>query len=131
IGESAAHVALFCLDRNLSPQTLLESEHRRRRLQRRLVRAGIPLHWYVDVPLDHTAFEAVQTLGAWGLLPGDDDSLEFAPARRAGPEELRLLSQAPHWARDKMERLFEYWLPQWSSHNRETLAREVYSALSI
>lgn len=131
IGEAAAQVALFCLDRRLTPQTLCDDGHRVRRLQRRLVRSGIPLYWFTDVPLTHTAFEAAQALGAWSVWPGDPQSLKFGPSELAAAPELRAFTHGPKWARERLQRLFELCLPRWSSLDRETLAHTAYEVLSI
>lgn len=131
IGEAAAQVALFCMDRRLTPQTLCGDAHRLRRLQRRLVRAGIPLYWLPDVPLGHPAFEAVQVLAAWGVWPGDPQKLEFGPDDLCGPRELTMFTGAPKWARPGLQRLFELCLPRWTALDRETLARTAYEVLNI
>ncbi len=131
IGESAAMLALFCLDRNLSPQTVVSDPHRLRRLQRRLVRAGVPLHWYPDVPCGHPAYEAAQVLAAWGIWTGDPDRLEFDPEARAGAAELRALTGAPSWAQQGLARLLPQSLPRWSQVSRQWLVRAVYEVLNL
>jgi hypothetical protein len=131
IGESAAWVAVFCLDRRLTPQTLAGDAHRLRRLQRRLVRSGIPLHWYVDVPLGDPAFEAAQVVAAWGVWTGDPHHLRLEPAEMAGSAELNVLMGAPRWARERLERLFSLCLPRWTSLDRQTLLRAAYEVLNL
>jgi hypothetical protein len=130
IGESAAHLALFCMDRNLVPSAVTE-DGRLRRFQRGLVRAGIPLHWYPDVPQNHPAFAATQLLAAWGVWTGDADRLEFRPSEKIGAAELRVLTRCDVWARGAMERLVPELLPRWNRLNRETLAGAAYDVLSL
>lgn len=131
IGESAALTAVFCLDRGLTPAAVLGDARRLRRLQRRLLTAGVPLHWFVDVPLDHPAFEAVQALGAWGLGTGTPEHLELRPDEPAGAPELRALLQAPAWARERLEPLLLHALPGWSGLSRAACAGAVYEALRV
>jgi FAD-dependent oxidoreductase family protein len=131
IGESAAHVALFCLDRSLSPQAVHADGHRRRRLQRRLVRAGIPLHWYVDVSFDHRSFEAAQVMAGWGVLTGDAQSLELKPDAPVGASELNALCGAPAWARERIERLLTSSLARWPLLDRHSLVHAAYEFLSV
>ncbi len=131
IGEAAALLAVFCLDRSLSPQTVLEDGHRRRRFQRRLVRSGLPIHWFTDLPLSHSAFEAAQLVAGWGVWTGDPNSLEARPTQAAGPAELRTFTEAPRWARERVERLLSTWLPRWPDTDRATLLRAAYAVLSI
>ena len=77
IGEAAGELAAFCLERkiahpNLAGQELFE-------YQRRLLKQGIPLYWYEDVPPEHTAFEAAQLLALTGIWPGHPEHLRFDP----------------------------------------------------
>lgn len=131
IGEAAALLAVFCLDRSLSPQTVVEDGHRRRRFQRRLVRSGVPIHWFTDVPLAHPAFEAAQLVAGWGVWTGDAHALEARPEQAAGPADLRAFVEAPRWARERVERLLATWLPRWPDTDRATLLRAAYAVLSI
>lgn len=77
IGEAAGELAAFCLEQkiahpNLAGQALLD-------FQRRLLKQGIPLYWYEDVPPEHPAFEAAQALALTGIWPGHPDHLRFDP----------------------------------------------------
>ena len=77
IGEAAGELAAFCLENriehpNLSGQALFN-------FQRRLLRQGIPLYWYEDVPPAHPSFEAAQLLALTGIWPGHPDHLRFEP----------------------------------------------------
>lgn len=55
-------------------------------LQRRLVAAGVPLYWFIDVGVEHPAFAALQIAAVTGEVAGAEDSLEAAalpsPVRR-------------------------------------------------
>lgn len=131
IGEAAAHLAGFCLDRNLTPQTLAADERRRQRLQRKLVRAGIPLHWYPDLPLDHELFEPAQVLAGWGIWTGEEDRLEFDPKAPLGSAELRALTSGAAHDQDRLELLIAGWLPQWSALERGEALAAAYAALAV
>jgi hypothetical protein len=45
VGESAGELAAFCLDRGLSPQQVAAEPALVEQFQRRLVEAGVELHW--------------------------------------------------------------------------------------
>lgn len=131
IGEAAAHLAGFCLDRNLAPQTLATDGRRRQRLQRKLVRAGIPLHWYPDLPLDHELFEPAQVLAGWGIWTGDEDQLNFEPNALLGSAELRALTGGTTQDQDRLEILVADWLPRWSTLERGEALAAAYAALAV
>jgi hypothetical protein len=77
IGEAAGEVAVYSLERGVPPARLDPTAIRE--VQRRLVRAGVPLYWFTDVPIEHPLFEASQLVAAWGLWTGDPQSLELRP----------------------------------------------------
>jgi len=131
IGESAAHLAGFCLDRGLTPQSLAADDHRRQRLQRKLVRAGIPLHWYTDLPLDHELFEPSQVLAGWGIWTGDEDSLELRPKAPLGSAELKALTSASGQSQERLEMLIADWLSRWSTLERGEAMAAAYAALAV
>ena len=79
IGESAGIIAAICVRKNCLPREIYESELLLRDLQRELLRNGIPLNWYVDVPINHEAFKAVQMLACTGILADNDTDLLFRP----------------------------------------------------
>ncbi len=75
IGEAAGELAAYCLEHrpehpNLTGQALFD-------YQRRLLRVGIPLYWYEDLPPQDPAFEAAQLLALTDLWPGQPDHLRF------------------------------------------------------
>lgn len=131
IGESAALLAVFCLDRNLTPHAVLADNRRLRRFQRSLVRGGVPIHWYPDLAFDHPVYEAAQVLGGWGVWTGDRDALELRPERTIGAAELQAIVEATGWGRDRLERFLGTWLPRWRETDRATLLRAAYAALCI
>jgi hypothetical protein len=79
IGESAGIIAALCVLKNYLPRDIYESELLTSELQSELLRNGIPLNWYVDVPLHHEAFKAVQMLACTGILSDNDTDLLFHP----------------------------------------------------
>jgi len=131
IGEAAAHLAGFCMDRNLTPQSLVTDEPRRQRLQRKLVRAGIPIYWYTDIPLGHDLFEAVQVLGGWGIWAGDEDSLEFDSTAPLGSTELLALTRAAGKDQERLEILIADWLGRWSTLERGEALAAAYAAFAV
>ena len=79
VGEAAGLMAAFCLHSDRLPRAIYEHPAAICALQSLLLREGIPLHWYIDVPLSHPAFMAVQTLAGLGRQLGNDDDLLFRP----------------------------------------------------
>ncbi len=131
IGEAAALLAVFCLDRKLTPQTVSGDARRLRRFQRRLVKAGIPLYWYTDLADGDPHFLPAQVLAAWGFPLGGAASLTFDAAAPASSEDLRVLSQAAPWARETLTRFLTDWLPRWAELSRGELATAAYEVLSV
>lgn len=86
IGEAAGAVAAFCLSEGLSPRQVAADPAATGRLQRMLLRCGVPLYWYEDVPLEHPAFAAVQWLALTGAWPGAEEHLRFEPEAPFAPE---------------------------------------------
>ena len=79
IGESAGLLAAYCLKNRTTPRQIHESPQELRRFQSALLREGIALHWYVDVPPTHPACFAVQTLAGFGVTLGKETDLLFRP----------------------------------------------------
>jgi len=131
IGETAGELAVFCLDRRLSPQAVAQDRRRCRRFQRRLVRLGIPLYWFVDVPDGSPEWEAAQVLAAWGIWQGNDTDLLFRAAAPADGELLLALADAPVWAREPIRRFLETHLCRWSTLRRGEVLRAVYDLLCV
>ncbi len=98
VGESAALTAVFCLQADCLPGGIVESG-RLRELQRFLLKEGVPLHWYVDVPITHPAFTAVQSVAALCEALGSEEDLLFRPDEPIAHEEWarwRKLPAGPH-----------------------------------
>jgi len=62
IGESAGDLAAFCIEQSCTPHDVRARPELLLALQRRLVRRGVPLMWYDDVPVNDPRFEKVQML---------------------------------------------------------------------
>ncbi|MDZ7377679.1 MAG: FAD-dependent oxidoreductase, partial [candidate division KSB1 bacterium] len=60
IGEAAGALAVMAIQSKKSIHEIYEHPMLVKRLQYHLVQSGVPLYWFVDVPLDHEAFKAVQ-----------------------------------------------------------------------
>lgn len=94
IGEAAGELAALAIESGRTPGEIHARQELTRTLQRRLVEGGAPLFWFVDVPLAHPAFPAVQYLAATGRLAFDPGSLEFRPDSGGRGEEAIRLWQA-------------------------------------
>ncbi len=81
IGESAAILAVYCLQHTVTAVDVRNDTDLLSQFQHELLRQGISLHWLIDVPLLHPAFEAVQQLACkLKVLFGEDD-LRFRPEK--------------------------------------------------
>ena len=79
IGESAGLLAVFMLDKGKHPHEIATNRELLREFQRRVVTAGVPIYWFIDVPIDDTCFTALQLLAGAGMISGECDSLMFHP----------------------------------------------------
>ncbi len=79
VGETAGLLAAFCLQNALTPREIYADPTHLRAFQQYLLQEGIAQHWYIDVPLAHPAFEAVQRLAAIGISLGNPTDLLFRP----------------------------------------------------
>jgi FAD dependent oxidoreductase len=77
VGESAGLLAAFALDTRQDPAAVHASGTARRELQRRLVDAGVPLCWSIDVGVDDPAFARVQLAMMSGEITPAADRLEI------------------------------------------------------
>lgn len=93
-GEAAGALAAFCLGEGASPAAVHEGAGRLRRFQSRLLAAGVPLYWFVDVPLGHPAFAAAQRLAMAGVWPGARGDLRFEPDRALDGPAIEGLDEA-------------------------------------
>ena len=89
IGESVAHLATFCLGRGNSPSAVLDKLELLHAFQQHLLQQGIPLYWYEDLPMGHSAWKAAQFLAVSGIWPGADNHLRFTPDEVVEEEEIQ------------------------------------------
>lgn len=87
IGEAAGSLAAFALDLGVTPHRVREDVRLLRAYQHRLLQSGVPLYWYVDVPLEHPAFQAAQYLALLGIYRGDAQTLRFEPDAAVSADE--------------------------------------------
>lgn len=88
IGEAAGTLAAFCLGQQQPPARVVEEPGLRRAVQQQLLRAGVPLYWYEDVPLEHPAHAATNLLAVEGAWPGQPEHLRFEPEAPVSAAEL-------------------------------------------
>jgi hypothetical protein len=77
-GEAAGALAVFVLETGRDAADVHADPRQRREFQRRLVGEGVPLYWFVDVGVEHPAFQALQMAAVTGEIEGSPDSLEAA-----------------------------------------------------
>ncbi len=78
VGEAAGALAAFALKTGHDPAAIHADPARRRDFQRYLAKEGVPLYWFTDVGIDHSAFAALQLAAVTGEVEGAPDSLEAA-----------------------------------------------------
>lgn len=123
IGETAGYLAAYCLQTEKTPATIRNTPGLLRRFQGVLAAAGIPLFWFVDVPVEHPSFIAIHRLAALGILPGDAKVDPAARELTFQPDQPADLACLDSWL-DKARRLFpELGLDELA---REALARELF-----
>jgi hypothetical protein len=96
IGESAGLLAAFCLQNSLTPRAVYADPSQLHAFQQRLLQDGIALHWFIDVPLLHPAFVAVQTLATLGLPLANPTDLLFRPNDPITADEWRTWRKNVH-----------------------------------
>lgn len=94
IGETAGLLAAFCLQMSLSPRQVYADPFELSSFQHFLRQDGIAQHWYIDVPLAHPAFAAVQGLAAIGIPLGSPTDLLFRPDDPITPTEWQTWREA-------------------------------------
>ena len=100
IGESAAYLAVFCLQQQKRLATVRYDPELLRSFQQQLLRQGVPLYWYEDLPLDHPASAAAQLLAIAGIWPGDGEHLRFEPDGIVEGEAIREKLRAAELSED-------------------------------
>ncbi|HXM18321.1 MAG TPA: FAD-dependent oxidoreductase [Candidatus Tumulicola sp.] len=79
IGEAAAALAVFALDKNARPADVPGNQSLLRSLQKRLLARGVPLFWWTDITNADQAFAAVHLVGVAGIMSGEGTSMNFQP----------------------------------------------------
>ncbi len=99
IGEAAGALAALAIKLNRSPHQIHADPWLVRQLQNDLVQAGAPITWFIDVPLEHPAFAAVQWLGGMGIIEAAPNSLLFRPRQNISKTDAR------RWLQNMIDRL--------------------------
>jgi hypothetical protein len=89
IGEASGMLAAFAIEQNIKPHKVLENLELLHAFQYRLIKKGVPVYWYDDVPTDHPNFEAIQLLAVLDIMRGDAKHLHFYPQRVMSADEAR------------------------------------------
>lgn len=71
VGESAAVVASLALSKGAAPEPF--------EVQKELVKCGVPLVWFDDLPVSHPAFPAIHLAAIRGVYPLGETDLHAAP----------------------------------------------------
>ena len=90
IGESAGLLTAYCIRENVAPRHVYSDPYSLYALQKMLLRNGIPLNWYIDVPLEHPAFMAVQVMALTQFPIGNEADLFFWPEELISPDEWQI-----------------------------------------
>ncbi|HEY9773413.1 MAG TPA: FAD-dependent oxidoreductase [Planktothrix sp.] len=78
IGEASGVMCKMILDGTVELHSL-KGQAGLRRVQWELIRRGVPLFWFDDVPTDHENFAAIQFLAVSGFMPAEAETLHFRP----------------------------------------------------
>lgn len=84
IGESAARLAQYCVDKNTTIHAVVGDMRKCVQLQYQLVKQGIPITWAIDVPQTHPLFVPTQMLLVLDVLVKGGDrinQLEIEPEK--------------------------------------------------
>ncbi len=93
VGESAGALAAFCAGRSVAPRNVQSDAVLLNQFQHELIRAGVPLYWWADLPADHPSFAGAQSLAMAGIWRGGG-SLDFKPDDELTADEIRELEQS-------------------------------------
>lgn len=86
IGESAGILAAYAIKHSVEIRTIHEDKSLLGAFQKELLSDGIPVAWLIDVPVDHFAFQAVQSLYMSKPFVSSTD-LNFGPEKKLTIEE--------------------------------------------
>jgi hypothetical protein len=87
IGEAAGLLATHCLSAGRTPAEVYDTPEVLGEFQDLLLKEGIALNWYVDLPPDHTAFYAAQKLALSGVPLGSELDLLLRPDEAINAED--------------------------------------------
>ncbi len=90
VGQAAGVMAAMCVKQNVSPKQLKVRE-----IQADVLRSKGYLMPYYDVPPEHPHFEAIQRIGASGLLPGKGEPYLWANRTWFYPDSLVKKAELP------------------------------------
>ena len=94
VGEAAGILAATALFHDCVPQQVWLDERLLRKTQANLIDHGAPVFWYVDVPIGHPIFKALQFTAAFGTYQYDKDkNLMFYPDNEITQSDLELWAQ--------------------------------------
>ena len=79
IGESAGLLASYACKSKTLPRDIHSTESLLREFQSTLIKNGVPIHWLVDVPVDHPDFDVVQKFVTEAGPGNTDNGLNFNP----------------------------------------------------
>lgn len=103
IGEAAGTLAAMAIKSQKSIHEIYQEPLLVKKLQYHLVQSGVPLCWFVDVPIKHQAFKAVQWLAALGIIEPEPNSLQFQPEVFIAKNEAPIwLENAAAWLHNKL-----------------------------
>ncbi len=90
VGQAAGIMAAMCVKQDVSPKKLKVRE-----IQTEILRGKGYLMPYYDVPPTHPQFEAIQRVGASGLLPGKGEPYQWANRTWFYPDSLVNIADLP------------------------------------
>ena len=79
VGEAAGALALFAIDKGVTPSGVPSDAALLREYQQRLLARGVPLFWWTDITFGDSAYAAAHLVGAAGIMSGESSSMDFQP----------------------------------------------------